>query len=183
MRLAGPASLALLATLALGCAGAPAYAPAYGAPAYYGAPTYQGAPVYPGAPGYYGAPGYGYGYGPAPAAPQAARPPNGAVAVAFAQSRLGKPYCWGGTGPDCYDCSGLTHEAWRASGKSIPRTSSEQVASLPEVAMASIEPGDILWRPGHVALYVGQGWVISAPGTGDVVKYRPASGYQRAVRP
>lgn len=147
--------------------------------------------MYHGQPGYYGPPAYGYGYG-TPTPPGYGAPPAGIgpvpqsgayAAVTFAQSRLGKPYCWGGTGPGCYDCSGLTSSAWMAGGKKIPRTSADQVAELPSVPMDSIAPGDILWRPGHVALYVGQGWVISAPGTGDVVRYRSTKGYVRAMRP
>ena len=151
--------------------------------------------MYHGQPGYYGPPAYGYGYGygyGTPTPPGYGAPPAGIgpvpqsgayAAVTFAQSRLGKPYCWGGTGPGCYDCSGLTSSAWMAGGKKIPRTSADQVAELPSVPMDSIAPGDILWRPGHVALYVGQGWVISAPGTGDVVRYRSTKGYVRAMRP
>lgn len=101
-------------------------------------------------------------------------------AVAFARAQLGKPYRWGASGPDAYDCSGLTSAAWRHGGKSIPRTSSAQ-AGLPRVS--SPAPGDIAWRPGHVALYVGGGTVISAPQTGDVVKYASAGSYRSFHRP
>lgn len=177
---ASPVIFAAFAGLfAVGCAGPRASGAGYGPPVYHGPPEY------------YGPPAYGYGYG-TPTPPGYGAPPAGIgpvpqsgayAAVTFAQSRLGKPYCWGGTGPGCYDCSGLTSSAWMAGGKKIPRTSADQVAELPSVPMDSIAPGDILWRPGHVALYVGQGWVISAPGTGDVVRYRSTKGYVRAMRP
>jgi cell wall-associated NlpC family hydrolase len=102
--------------------------------------------------------------------------------VAFAKSRVGTPYCWGGNGPGCYDCSGLTTASWKAGGKAIPRTSEAQ-ADLPEVPFDEVQPGDIFWRPGHVALYVGDGRVVQAPHTGDVVKYSPATNFVKAVRP
>lgn len=109
--------------------------------------------------------------------------PGAATAVAFAKAQVGKPYCWGGTGPDCYDCSGLTGAAWSAGGRSIPRTSSAQAASLPEVPMSQVRPGDLVWRPGHISIYVGGGAVVTAPQTGDTVRYATLGNYQKAVRP
>ncbi|HVY46282.1 MAG TPA: NlpC/P60 family protein, partial [Minicystis sp.] len=109
--------------------------------------------------------------------------PGALNAVAFAVSRVGTPYCWGGSGPSCFDCSGLTRASWLAGGKMIPRTSEEQAARLPPVPLELAVPGDILWRPGHVGIYVGAGVVVAAIGRGDVVRYQPASHFVRAVRP
>jgi cell wall-associated NlpC family hydrolase len=169
------ASIALAAVFALGCIDGQRV----DYPAYYGSPGY--APPGQLAPAPYPVP-----YGAAPPAASwglVPRAPGAAYAVAFAQSRLGAPYCWGGTGPGCYDCSGLTHAAWLAGGRAIPRTSTEQASRLAPVPLQAVEPGDILWRPGHVGLYVGQGWAIAAIGRGDVVRYQKAAHFQRAVRP
>ena len=103
-------------------------------------------------------------------------------AVAVAQGKLGKPYCWGGTGPSCFDCSGLVHRSWRAAGVSIPRSSAAQHEKLAKVTWDQVMPGDILWRPGHVGLYVGQGWAIHAPGEGKTVQYQPAQTYREVLR-
>jgi cell wall-associated NlpC family hydrolase len=127
------------------------------------------------------------GAGCASTSPQASRwtspsPPHlaptsrpGEAALAFARAQLGKPYCWGGRGARCFDCSGLTQAAWSAAGYSIPRTSSDQARKLPEVALSNLRPGDILWRPGHVGLYAGEGRVI--------VRYQRADAFKRALRP
>jgi peptidoglycan DL-endopeptidase CwlO len=89
-------------------------------------------------------------------------------AVAFAYAQLGKPYQWGATGPGSYDCSGLVQAAWAAAGVSIPRTTYDQWASLPHVSSSALEPGDLLFFDGigHVAMYVGGGYMIDAPRTG-----------------
>jgi peptidoglycan DL-endopeptidase CwlO len=100
-------------------------------------------------------------------------------AVAFAYDQLGCPYVYGGTGP-CnlgFDCSGLAQAAWAAAGVAIPRDSYEQWAGLPHVPLSAIEPGDLLIYndEGHVAIYVGNGYIIDAPQTGMDVERIPES--------
>ena len=100
-------------------------------------------------------------------------------AVAFAYAQLGCPYVYGGTGP-CqlgFDCSGLAQAAWAAAGVQIPRDSYSQWAALPHVPLSSLEPGDLLIYngEGHVAIYVGGGYIIDAPQTGMNVQKIPMS--------
>ena len=101
-------------------------------------------------------------------------------AVAFAYAQLGKPYQWGATGPGSYDCSGLAQAAWAAAGVLIPRDTYEQWAALPHIAATAIQPGDLLYYDGigHVAIYVGFGYIIDAPQTGlDVEKIPVRTGW------
>jgi len=101
-------------------------------------------------------------------------------AVAFAYAQLGKPYQWGATGPGSYDCSGLAQAAWAAAGVAIPRDTYEQWAALPHIASSAIQPGDLLYYDGvgHVAIYVGNGYIIDAPQTGmDVEKIPMGTGW------
>jgi cell wall-associated NlpC family hydrolase len=93
-------------------------------------------------------------------------------AVAFAYAQLGKPYVYGATGPDDYDCSGLVQAAWASAGVSIPRTTYEQWAALPHIPQSDLQPGDLILYNGesHVAIYVGDGEIIDAPHTGAVVE-------------
>ena len=100
-------------------------------------------------------------------------------AVAFAYSQLGCPYVYGGTGP-ChmgFDCSGLVQAAWAYAGVQIPRDSYGQWAGLPHVPVSAMQPGDILVYngEGHVAMYVGGGYIIDAPQTGMNVEKIPES--------
>jgi cell wall-associated NlpC family hydrolase len=100
-------------------------------------------------------------------------------AVAFEYAQLGCPYVYGATGPchDGFDCSGLAQAAWAAAGVSIPRDTYEQWAALPHISMSSLEPGDLIYYngEGHVAMYVGGGYIIDAPQTGMDVERIPES--------
>lgn len=99
------------------------------------------------------------------------------AAIAYATAQIGHPYVWGGTGPDGFDCSGLTMRAWQAAGRSIPRTSEQQWAQLPHVPVAQLRPGDLIIYfadASHVALYVGDGAIIQAPHPGASVELSAA---------
>jgi peptidoglycan DL-endopeptidase CwlO len=107
--------------------------------------------------------------------------PNAAVAAAidFAEAQLGKPYQWGATGPDAYDCSGLVMMAYRAAGVYIPRTSQQQWLWGPQVPASQVEPGDLVFfagadgtpaAPGHVGLVIGHDEMIEAYATGFPIR-------------
>ncbi|MGI5201625.1 NlpC/P60 family protein [Spirillospora sp. CA-108201] len=102
---------------------------------------------------------------------------SGSKAVQFAVQQLGEPYRWGATGPDQWDCSGLTQAAWRAAGVSIPRVTYDQIASGTPTSRAQAVPGDLFFpHTGHVMMVTGMGGskaLIHAPRTGDVVRYAP----------
>ena len=106
----------------------------------------------------------------------------GAV-VAYAMAQLGKDYCYAGTGPSCFDCSGLTLMAWGQVGVYMPHNSEAQISMFPRVPMNALQPGDIVWFPGHVGIYAGGGAVINATHTGDFVRIHDISLYQAAARP
>ncbi|WP_194291421.1 C40 family peptidase, partial [Cumulibacter manganitolerans] len=105
-------------------------------------------------------------------------------AVQAALSKLGSPYVWGAAGPNSFDCSGLTMWAYGQVGVSLPHSSSAQAAAGTTVPLSSLAPGDIVWMPGHVGMYIGNGQVVHAPTTGDVVKVVALSsmGWQKGIR-
>ncbi|MDN6352810.1 MAG: NlpC/P60 family protein [Corynebacterium sp.] len=93
--------------------------------------------------------------------------------VGAAMSKLGSPYSWGATGPDSFDCSGLMLWAYQQSGKSIPRTSSAQIAGGTSVSRGDLQPGDIVgFYPGvtHVGMYIGDGQIVHASDYGIPVQ-------------
>jgi cell wall-associated NlpC family hydrolase len=98
-------------------------------------------------------------------------------AVQFVYDQLGCPYVYGATGPcaDGFDCSGLVQAAWAYAGVSIPRDTYEQWAALPHIPESDIVPGDLLYYNGigHVAMYVGGGYIIDAPQPGMDVERVP----------
>ena len=105
------------------------------------------------------------------------------VAIAFAEAQLGKRYCWGGTGPNCFDCSGLVQSAWHAAGARLPRTTDAQARALVAVPLYDVRPGDIFWwGHGHVGLYVGNGVIIDAYHSGAGVVRRRAPRPDRVLR-
>ncbi|MDT9699033.1 NlpC/P60 family protein [Streptomyces sp. P17] len=94
-------------------------------------------------------------------------------AIAFARAQIGKPYVWGATGPDSYDCSGLTQAAWNAAGISLPRTTYDQVNVGTTVPVSSARPGDLVFfydDVTHVGIYIGNGMMIHAPKPGAYVR-------------
>ena len=93
--------------------------------------------------------------------------------LAYAYAQLGKPYCYAGVGPSCYDCSGLTMMAWAQAGVSMSHGSYDQLASFPRVSMDQLQPGDLVYWDSHVGIYVGNGSVLHAPHTGTNVQITP----------
>jgi cell wall-associated NlpC family hydrolase len=105
-----------------------------------------------------------------------------ARAIGFALAQLGKPYVWGAAGPDAYDCSGLVYAAYAAAGVRIARTTFGWRQDGPQVPLAGIEPGDLLFsagsdgteaNPGHVVMYLGGDQVVQAPQAGQAVQIDP----------
>lgn len=98
--------------------------------------------------------------------------PRAAAAVAYAKAQVGKCYRFGATGPDCFDCSGLTMMAWAAAGVSLPHFSGAQWRAVVHIGAGDLQPGDLIfYGPGgsdHVEIYIGGGMVVSAsnPATG-----------------
>jgi peptidoglycan DL-endopeptidase CwlO len=115
-----------------------------------------------------------------------AEPPATPIArsvLGFAEAQLGRPYCWGGTGPRCFDCSGFVQRAWGSVGVRLPRTADAIARGVPPVAVDDVRAGDILWWPGHVALYEGSGWTVEALDRRSGVIRRRAETPVRAFRP
>jgi cell wall-associated NlpC family hydrolase len=117
-----------------------------------------------------------------------------AAAIAEARTRLGDPYVWGAQGPASFDCSGLTQWAYARAGIALPRVAAAQWHSGPQIALADLSPGDLLFwatdpsNPAtihHVALYIGGGEMIAAPHTGEDVQVQRvySGGFIGAVRP
>ena len=87
---------------------------------------------------------------------------KGEKAVEFARQYIGFPYVWGGNGPIGYDCSGFTKHVFAQFGIDLPRYSEDQVNAGPHVPASEAKPGDLMWWPGHVGIYTGNGNHIAA---------------------
>ena len=112
---------------------------------------------------------------------------KGAKALAFARKQLGDPYRYGATGPNSWDCSGLTAGAWKAAGIKLPHSSQQQYNKGRAVSKSNLKPGDLVFfysGRSHVAIYAGNGKVIHASHPGAPVayikmKYMPYAGARR----
>jgi cell wall-associated NlpC family hydrolase len=108
-----------------------------------------------------------------------------AEVITFALAQLGKPYRYGATGPDAYDCSGLVQAAYARIGVQLPRTTFQQVdVGAPIYDVSELRPGDLLFipgsdgtpqAPGHVGMYLGDSLLIQAPETGRSIMVSPLS--------
>jgi cell wall-associated NlpC family hydrolase len=100
-------------------------------------------------------------------------------AVSYAESQIGKPYVWGGAGPDTYDCSGLVMWAYAHAGVNLDHWTGFQWQEGARMAISSLRPGDLVFfatntsDPNtihHVGMYIGNGEMVEAPHTGAFVR-------------
>jgi len=114
--------------------------------------------------------------------------------LSAAMSRKGLPYVWGGDGPKVFDCSGLVQWSFAQAGITMPRVAADQALTGPAVPVSQLQPGDLLFYHtdptdpdyiSHVAIFLGNGWMIQAPEPGEYVEIVPAdfgSEFAGAVR-
>lgn len=120
----------------------------------------------------------------APAPQAAATQSAGAIrqVIDFALSKVGGPYVWGASGPDAYDCSGLTQAAWAQVGVKLTHYSGTQYTGTTSVALEAIQPGDLLYFYSihqHVGLYIGDGKFVHAANSADGIRLDSLSGHYR----
>jgi cell wall-associated NlpC family hydrolase len=111
----------------------------------------------------------------------------GVQALRWALTKRGDPYVWGGAGPNVFDCSGLVMWAYAQLGISLPHFTGAQWNSGQHISRSQLEPGDLVFffaDLGHEGIYIGDGLMLAAPQTGEVVQIEPVfwSDYVGAVR-
>ncbi|MCK2240131.1 MULTISPECIES: C40 family peptidase [unclassified Crossiella] len=104
------------------------------------------------------------------------------AALEKALSKRGSRYVYGDEGPSTFDCSGLIYWAYQQVGMTLPRSSSQQARIGTAVPVSAIQPGDLVAYKGHIGISVGNGKMVHAPTTGDVVKIAPLQSGIVAVR-
>lgn len=96
----------------------------------------------------------------------------GNAVIEVAARYVGVPYVYGGTTPDGFDCSGFTQYVFAQLGITLPRTSADQHYVGTQVAPDQAQPGDLVWSPGHIGIYAGDGMMIDAPRPGKTIQFR-----------
>lgn len=101
------------------------------------------------------------------AAPSSQASSSGSAIVNIARQFVGTPYVWGGSTPAGFDCSGFTSYVYAQAGINLPRNSGAQRSAGQVVSASQAQPGDLVWWPGHIGIYTGNGNHIAArnPGT------------------
>jgi cell wall-associated NlpC family hydrolase len=97
---------------------------------------------------------------------------NGSTIVSIASRYIGVPYVSGGSSPSGFDCSGFTQYVYAQVGISLPRSSADQRYAGTVVSAADAQPGDLIWTPGHISIYAGDGMQIDAPRPGKTIQFR-----------
>lgn len=123
------------------------------------------------------------GQAPLPTAGATVSGSDGVQVVQLAYAQIGRPYVWGGASPETsFDCSGLVQWVYRQVGVNLPRTAQQQYNATTRVLPENLRPGDLVFFAStypsaelitHVGIYVGNGRMINAPTTGDVVREMP----------
>ncbi|MCX5314771.1 C40 family peptidase [Streptomyces sp. NBC_00154] len=122
-------------------------------------------------------------------------PPKVQTAIRWALGQLDTPYQWGGTCTDSYgsdpmgrcDCSSLMQQSYKAAGVTLTRTTYTQVKDGKAISADALRPGDLVFTEGtaevpeHVGMFIGQGLIIHAPHTGDVVRIAPLKSWKSQV--
>ncbi len=112
------------------------------------------------------------------------------AAVGFALAQIGKPYVWGGKGPDGFDCSGLMLAAWASAGVAITAGTVNQKSAGTPASLAALAPGDLIFIPGslgsptnprHVGMYIGSGLIVNAVDSATGIIAQPLSDWDGQV--
>jgi peptidoglycan DL-endopeptidase CwlO len=114
---------------------------------------------------------------------------DAAKAAQAACGKIGSPYVWGSSGPSTFDCSGLTMYAWGVAGKRLRHYTKWQYQDTKRITRSELRAGDLVWFYGdfhHMGMYVGGGWMVHAPHSGDKVRMKkiddmPIVGYGRVA--
>ena len=105
-----------------------------------------------------------------------------AAIIAYAQAQVGKAYVWAAEGPSAFDCSGLTKMAYAQAGIQLEHSSGAQLNAGEHIPASQAQPGDLLWWPGHIAIYTGNGRMIGAQTPAEGVREMAVYGSPTYIR-